>query len=74
MKRALRRADVEAPCYGSHVLRHSAATTMLRQGVGLQDIQVVLRHRSIQTTERYAKVDLALLKQVVQPWPEVSSC
>ncbi len=74
VKRALRRADVEAPCYGSHVLRHSAATTMLRQGVGLQDIQVVLRHRSIQTTERYAKVDLALLKQVVQPWPEVSSC
>jgi len=47
---------------------------MLRQGVSLQDIQVVLRHRSIRTTEHYAKVDLALLKQIAQPWPEVNSC
>jgi integrase/recombinase XerD len=74
VERALRRADVEAPCYGPHVLRHSAATTMLRQGVSLQDIQAVLRHRSIRTTERYAKVDLALLKRVAQPWPEVNTC
>ena len=42
---------------------------MLRQGVSLQDIQAVLRHRSIQTTEHYAKVDLALLKPIAQPWP-----
>jgi len=74
VRRALRRAGVEAPSYGAHVLRHTAATGMLRQGVSLQDIQVVLRHRSIRTTEHYAKVDLALLKQIAQPWPEVSSC
>ena len=61
-------------CYGAHVLRHSAATQMLRQGVSLQDIQAMLRHSSIQTTEWYAKVDLALLKPIAQPWPEVSSC
>ncbi len=72
--RVLRRAGVEAPCYGAHVLRHSAATQMLRQGVSLQDIQALLRHSSIQTTEWYAKVDLALLKPIAQPWPEVSSC
>lgn len=72
--RALRRAGVQAPSYGAHVLRHSAATEMLRQGVSLHDIQAVLRHSSIQTTEHYAKVDLALLKPIAQPWPEVSSC
>ena len=74
VKRALERADVEAPSKGAHLLRHSAATEMLRQGVCLQDIQTVLRHRSIETTTIYAKVDVRLLKQIAQPWPEVSSC
>jgi site-specific recombinase XerD len=74
VKRALERAGVEAPTQGAHLLRHSAATEMLRQGVSLQDIQAVLRHRSIETTTIYAKVDVRLLKQIAQPWPEVSSC
>ena len=74
VKRALERAGVEAPMQGAHLLRHSAATEMLRQGVSLQDIQTVLRHRSIETTTIYAKVDVRLLKQIAQPWPEVSSC
>jgi len=74
VRRALRRAGVEAPSQGAHLLRHSAATEMLRQGVSLQDIQTVLRHRSIETTTIYAKVDVRLLKQIAQPWPEVSSC
>lgn len=72
--RALRRAGVEAPFYGAHLLRHSAATQMLRQGLSLQDIRNVLRHSSIETTERYAKVDLTRLQQIAQPWPEVSPC
>jgi site-specific recombinase XerD len=72
--RALRRAGVQSPIRGAHVLRHSAATTMLRQGVSLQAIGAVLRHRSIETTEQYAKVDTRLLRLVAQPWPEVKSC
>ncbi len=56
------------------MLRHSAATEMLRQGVVLEDIAAILRHRSIETTLHYAKVDLALLRQVIQPWPEVKPC
>lgn len=72
--RALHRAGVVSPFRGAHVLRHSAATEMLRQGVSLQSIGAVLRHRSIETTEIYAKVDVALLRLVAQPWPEVMSC
>lgn len=48
--RALHRAPVESPSYGAHVLRHSAATQMLRQGASLTSIGVVLRHASLQTT------------------------
>ena len=44
---------------------------MLRQGASLFEVAAVLRHRSVDTSAYYAKVDLDLLKQVTQPWPEV---
>lgn len=75
VKRAMRRAAVTCPSGGAaHVLRHSAATSMLRQGATLQDISTVLRHRSIRTTQIYAKVDISALEQVAQPWPVMLSC
>ena len=73
--RALYRAAVTRPSRGAtHLLRHSLATAMLRQGAPLQDISAVLRHRSITTTQVYAKVDVDALRQIAQPWPEVPSC
>jgi site-specific recombinase XerD len=73
--RAMRRAGVTCRVRGAaHVLRHSVATSMLRQGASLQDIASILRHRSIETTEIYAKVDVATLRQIAQPWPEVQPC
>lgn len=66
---ALRRAGVEPPTPGAHVFRHTAACQMLRQGVDLEGIAEVLRHRSVGTTGIYAKVDLVVLGQVAQPWP-----
>ena len=69
----MRRAGVTAQCCGSHALRHTAATEMLRQGVSLYDIGSVLRHRSADMSAYYAKVDMDLLRQIVQPWPEVLS-
>ena len=72
---AMRRAGVVCPSRGAaHVLRHSVASSMLRQGASLQEIADVLRHRSIATTEIYAKVDVVALRQIAQPWPEVKSC
>lgn len=73
VKRALRRAGVINTAKGAHLLRHTAATEMLRHGVPLDQIGLVLRHRGIDTTAYYAKVDNTLLKQVAQPWPEVNS-
>jgi site-specific recombinase XerD len=71
---AIRRARVDTPRHGSHVLRHSAATQMLRQGVPLWAIGAVLRHASVETTIGYAKVDFPLLEHVVRPWPEDPLC
>jgi site-specific recombinase XerD len=72
---AMRRAGVTCPSRGAaHVLRHSIASSMLRQGASLQEIAGVLRHRSIATTEIYAKIDIVALRQIAQPWPEVKPC
>jgi site-specific recombinase XerD len=72
VKRILRRAGVVVPRAGAHVLRYTAATTMLRHGVDLEQIGLVLRHRSLGMTAQYAKVDVDLLKTISQPWPEVT--
>lgn len=68
VRRALNRAGVDSPCRGAHVLRHSAATAMLRHGVSLAGVGAVLRHRSPSMTALYAKVDIALLSEIAQPW------
>ncbi len=68
---AMTRAGINAPSKRAHILRHTAATEMLRQGASLADIGKVLRHRSLNTTAYYAKVDGHLLSQVAQPWPEM---
>jgi len=73
--RAMHKAGVSCPSRGAaHVLRHSAATNMLRYGASLKDIAAVLRHRSIETTRIYAKVDVTALQRIAQPWPEVQPC
>jgi integrase/recombinase XerD len=75
VSQALARAGInDAPSRGAHLLRHSAATTLLRAGTPLAAIGAVLRHRSIDTTAQYAKVDVPSLKRLAQPWPGETSC
>lgn len=57
------------PSIGTHRLRHTVASELLRRGAGLPEIGQVLRHRSIATTAVYAKVDTAALSQLARPWP-----
>ena len=69
VRRALLRAHLQPERKGAHLLRHSLATQMLRGGASLTQIGQILRHQLPQTTEIYAKVDLAALRAVAQPWP-----
>lgn len=65
----LKRAGItDAPSRGARLLRHSAATNMLRAGATLDAIGAVLRHRSPDTTVHYAKVDLQMLRPIAQAW------
>jgi site-specific recombinase XerD len=69
VRRALDHAGLNPAHKGAHLLRHSVATQMLRQGASLTEIGEVLRHRNPQTTMIYAKVDLDLLRPLALPWP-----
>ena len=68
VRRTLLRAGIKSRHRGAHVLRHSAATAMLRQGVSLSGVGTILRHRSPAMTQYYAKVDFGLLSEIAQPW------
>lgn len=57
---------------GSHRLRHTAATEMLRAGAPLQEIGQVLRHRSSMSTAIYAKVDREALRSLARSWPSAT--
>jgi site-specific recombinase XerD len=70
---ALRRAGMDAPVRGANLLRHSLATDLLASGASLQEIGGLLGHASLATTQIYAAVDVAALREVALPWPEVAS-
>jgi site-specific recombinase XerD len=67
VRRACRRAGI--PEVGSHRLRHTTACEMVGVGVPIVRIGQVLRHRSLQTTAIYARVDIEQLRQLAAPWP-----
>jgi len=69
VRRALARAGIASPRKGAHLLRHSLATEMLRKGASLAEIGEILRHRLVDTTSIYAKVDLVALRALAHPWP-----
>ena len=69
VKRALERVGLNPPLKGAHLLRHSLATGMLRGGASMAEIGQVLRHRSPNSTEIYAKVDISGLRSIARAWP-----
>ena len=73
-REALRRAGLRpVGRVGAHIFRHSLATKMIRHGASLAEISQVLRHRSVVTTQLYAKVDLEALRGVALPWPRAEA-
>ena len=69
VRRAFARCRIKAS--GSYILRHTWATWAHRRGAGLKLIADVLGHRSLQSTQRYAHVNLEELRQVALPWPKI---
>ena len=67
VRRACRRAGIAE--VGPHRLRHTAACEMVRAHVPLVEIAQVLRHKSLQSTAIYARVDLDALRELAAPWP-----
>jgi site-specific recombinase XerD len=74
VRSAIRKAGIDTPTKGARLLRHSAATAMLRGGATLDMVGAVLRHRSPDMTAHYAKVDVPMLQQIAQPWPGDVRC
>ena len=69
MRQAYRRSGIAKPWGGTHCLRHSLACRLVNAGTPLKAIADVLRHRSLNTTMIYARVDVVQLSHVAMPWP-----
>lgn len=57
------------PHSGSHALRHTLACRLVENGSSLKEVADILRHRSLNTTLIYAKLDTPKLSTVALPWP-----
>lgn len=69
-KQALERAGIHGYAHhGAHLFRHSLATDLLRSGASFAEIGQLLRHRSIDSTRIYAKLDIEKLRELSLPWP-----
>ncbi len=53
----------------AHALRHTLACRLVESGSSLKEVADVLRHRSLNTTLIYAKLDTPQLSAVRLPWP-----
>lgn len=53
----------------AHALRHTLACRLVENGGSLKEVADVLRHRSLNSTLIYAKLDTPKLSAVPLPWP-----
>ncbi|MCD2451090.1 tyrosine-type recombinase/integrase [Methylicorpusculum oleiharenae] len=75
IRKSIRQAYARAglPYTRSHLLRHTMASRLLESGSSLKEVADVLRHRSLNTTLVYAKLDSQNLATVALPWPGSAS-
>ena len=75
VRKTIRQAYARAglPHTRSHLLRHTIASRLLASGSSLKEVADVLRHRSLNTTLIYAKLDSGRLVEVALPWPGIAA-
>lgn len=69
MNRAFARCGLSDQFCNTHALRHTTATRLQKSGASLKEIADLMRHRSLDTTVIYARVDVDSLRAVALPWP-----
>ena len=69
IKQAFVRCGLADQFCGLHIFRHTLAVRLVQSGSSLKEIADVLRHKSLQSTTHYAKVNLEALRLVALPWP-----
>ena len=69
LERRLRCSGLNLPPFGTHVLRHSFATRLMRQGVSIKAIGDALGHRDIESTSTYLRLNVDDLQTVALPAP-----
>ena len=57
---------------GTHILRRTAGSKLYNSGNSLKLIADILGHESLDSTARYAKTDIAGLRQVAAQWPDAA--
>lgn len=73
VRKSLLCAGVDTKHYGPHMLRHSRATSLIRQGYSLKVVGDLLGHRVPEATLVYCKLAIDDLRDVALEVPEVPS-
>ena len=68
-RKAFARAHLERRRAGPQLLRRTVASHLIQGGAPLKAIADLLGHQHLNTTTRYAQVNLPMLAKVLQPWP-----
>ena len=71
IRRVVRDAYARAgiPHGRTHALRHTLACQLIARGSSIKEVADILRHRSLNTSLIYAKLDQGALAGVALPWP-----
>jgi integrase len=69
-----RRKHVEpVPRLDPHDCRHTAASWLVQDGVPLYDVKALLRHSSIQTTQRYSHLQPDRHERITDTWSKINA-
>ena len=75
VKRVFKQADIskDNKIFGMHMLRHNAASTMVKNEVPIATIAAILGHANTDTTDVYITTDETRLKECVLPMVGIST-